>query len=90
MIDPLRGLLSGATLELRSRVAPAISLSLDSQEESALLRLARPSIVIRRGGQVVLASAPYGEPEPWAPLATIAACVVGLVLLFLALVWVRP
>lgn len=88
----LQGALQGATLEVRTRLAPPFSVDLASLvtpgAPGAFATIAQPVYTLRRGSQVILRSAPAGEPSPDAwkwTLGVLAVVMVGVVVASIAL-----
>jgi hypothetical protein len=87
----IMGALEGTTLEVRTAVAPPITIDLSprvGQAPSALTSALQPTIIIRRDGLEVGRVAPAGEVDPdgWKKVVAVTAGVLLLVVVFSFLV----
>ena len=83
----LRGALEGATLEVRTAVAPPVTIDLTpdgARGPNALTRALQPTFIIRRDGLELARVSPAGEADEasWKrTLAVTTAIVLGVLLL---------
>lgn len=84
----LFGALQGATLEVRSRVAPPVIIDLasfvDGSPPGPIVQLIQPTVTLRRGSDVLLVSSPAGVAgeDTWL-VGLVVVSLLGLLVLAL-------